>query len=190
MKRILHTHIGHDDGAIFLRLIDGVVAAPLAVVLASLQDGELEVEVGVEREDDGQRRQDDVRHERGHHVGEGRGEAVARRGGGESQISSRLMVSACLVAGETDYRSRAARLIGRMACVVPGNLHETEGNLEDVALGCEVQEAVDDAASSPRAELEDALLLAVVEPGHCWLVVVDARLDLGFEWVLNENRAG
>lgn len=43
----------HDHGTIILSLLDGVVAAPFPVVVAGLEHGEFEVEVGVEREDDG-----------------------------------------------------------------------------------------------------------------------------------------
>lgn len=38
----------HDHGAVVLGLLDGVVPAPAGVVGPGLQDGELEVEVGVQ----------------------------------------------------------------------------------------------------------------------------------------------
>lgn len=68
--------VGHDDGAVVLRLLDGVVAAPGAVIGPGLEDGELEVQVGVEGEQHRERREDDVADEGGHHVCEGRGDAV------------------------------------------------------------------------------------------------------------------
>lgn len=66
---------GHNHGAVVLGLLDGVVAAPASVVGPGLQHGELEVEVGVQGEQDGQRGEDDVRDEGGDYGGEGVGEA-------------------------------------------------------------------------------------------------------------------
>lgn len=70
-------HTGHDHGAVLLSLLDGVVpAAPADVVGPRLQDGELEVEVGVEGQQDGQGGQEDVGDEGGDDGGEGAGEAM------------------------------------------------------------------------------------------------------------------
>ncbi|KUI53659.1 hypothetical protein VP1G_10580 [Cytospora mali] len=60
--------VGHDDGAIVLRLLDRVVAAPPLVVGPGLQHGELEVQVGVQREEHRERGQDDVADEGGHYA--------------------------------------------------------------------------------------------------------------------------
>lgn len=74
---------GHDHGAVVLGLFDCVVPAPFLIVIAGLEDGELEVQVGVERQDDGEWRQYDVGDERGHDCGEGLGQA----GDGDECIS-------------------------------------------------------------------------------------------------------
>lgn len=42
----------HNHGTVILGLLDGIVAAPFLVVIAGLEHGEFEVEVGVEGEDD------------------------------------------------------------------------------------------------------------------------------------------
>lgn len=81
--------VGHDDGAVVLGLLDGVVAAPAVVVLAGLQHGELEVQVGVEGEEDREGREDDVADEGRDYVCEGRGDAVGGGGGwllGQSSV--------------------------------------------------------------------------------------------------------
>lgn len=42
----------HNHGSVVLGLLNGVVLAPFLVVVATLEYGKLEVEVGVQREDD------------------------------------------------------------------------------------------------------------------------------------------
>lgn len=66
----------HNYGSIILGLLDSVVSAPFLVVVAGLEHGKFEVEVGVEWEDDGEWRQDYVGDEGGHDCGEGLGQAT------------------------------------------------------------------------------------------------------------------
>lgn len=69
--------VGHHNGAVGLRLLDGVVAPGKVVVAgAGLQHRELEVQVRVEREQDRERGQDDVADEAGYYVCEGCCDAV------------------------------------------------------------------------------------------------------------------
>lgn len=72
----------HDHGTVILGLLDGVVPAPFPVVVAGLEHREFEVEVCVEGKDDREGREEDIRDERGHHGGEGLGNAGDRGGRG------------------------------------------------------------------------------------------------------------
>lgn len=63
--------VGHDDGTIILRLLEGVVASGPVVVRAMLQDRELLLHVPVEWQDDGDWRHENVSHEFVHQRGEG-----------------------------------------------------------------------------------------------------------------------
>lgn len=58
-----------------MSLLDGIVPAPAAVVGTGLQNGEFEIEVRVQGQEDGEGREEDVGDEGGYYGGEGVGEA-------------------------------------------------------------------------------------------------------------------
>ena len=134
---------GHNHGTIFLGLVNGVVAAPFLAIWSGLQDSKFEVKICVKRQDDGQRRQQNVADEGGDDSGEGLGEAIYGR------------ISVNKGAGEV------------LIVKTDRNAHQTKGNFQNVSLCGKVHKAIDKAARLAGAVLEEVFIfLNIDEAGH------------------------